>query len=152
MGGLCLCVWLTGSSGLAPGDNGLRLGCYRCQNKDGRRQDRRVTLVARVCVNNPMKLFVSPAGCRVDTDVSRTTRKNLLYYTITITSSVLVLTLQCFPSMYNSKLCHPFSTLRSTQLPFATKALDINNSQKSTLRFSVEAFTICTLQCSCLDT
>lgn len=42
---VCVCVRSTGSGGLAPFDNGVRLCCYRCQNE----KVRMATLCVSVC-------------------------------------------------------------------------------------------------------
>lgn len=47
-----MCERLTGSGGLAPSDNGVRLDCYRCQNENGLSRVHHImaTLLSRVSI------------------------------------------------------------------------------------------------------
>lgn len=46
-----VCVRLTGSSGLAPSDNGARLSGYRCQNENGLSWDHHIMLTPKISVS-----------------------------------------------------------------------------------------------------
>ncbi len=55
----CVCVRLTGSSGLAPFDNGVRLGCYRCQWENGLSQDHHIMFTLQIRVSTYWFSFTS---------------------------------------------------------------------------------------------